>query len=142
LLWFSSDEYLESNVKLVGCSVRFFIFIIRYWPKQIMFMLITLIIGNFLIIIIPSSVFIPISLQTALLALLIQFNEISLYVGIHGKTIGSHMKRTNKDFSKSDGKLLIFFVGKVNYNYQFVLYLFFSHLVFYQSCVLEVHPPL
>ena len=93
-------------------------------------MLITLIIGNFLIIIIPSSAFIPISLQAALLCILIQFLKISLYGRYYGKTLSSQIAKVSKKFPNSNGKLLTFGVGKLNYNYQFVLYLFFSHFMF------------
>jgi len=89
----------------VGCSVRFFVYVVKYWKNQTMFM--TLIIGNFLLIIIPSSFLISISLQTALWCILMQCAEDFLYWNVHGRIIPR--------FKKRNGALLPFFVG----NYYF-----------------------
>ena len=103
LLWFSSSDefFLGLNIKLVGCSVRYFIYCVKYWKNQMMFM--TLIIGNFLLIIIPSSFLISISLQTALLLVSIQFAEHSLYWLFHGRMISR--------FKENGDALLPFLMG-------------------------------
>jgi len=81
-LWLLSDDYLEFNVKLVTCSVRFFIYAFKYWKNKIMFM--ALVVGNLFIMIIPSVfIFIPICIQTALWGILMQFIEDSLYYLFH-----------------------------------------------------------
>ena len=81
-LWLLSDDYLEFNVKLVACGVRFFIYAFKYWKNKIMFMV--LVVGNLLIMIIPSiSIPIPICLQTALCLILMQFIEDSLCYLFH-----------------------------------------------------------
>ena len=107
LLWFSSSDefFLCLNIKLVGCSVRFFFYVVHFWKNQMMFM--ALIIENFLLIVIPSSNLISISLQTALFHILVQFAEDFLYWLFHGTMISR--------FKEDDGALLPFFVG----NYYF-----------------------
>ena len=103
LLWFSSSDefFLVLNIKLVGCSVRFFIYVFKYWKNQTMFM--ALIIGNFLLIVIPSSNLISIFLQTALWCIVIQFAEDFLYWLFHGTMISR--------FKEADGALLPFLMG-------------------------------
>jgi hypothetical protein len=103
LLWFSSSDefFLCLNIKLVGCSVRFFFYVVHFWKNQMMFM--TLIIGNFLLIVIPSSNLISISLQTALFHILVQFAEDFLYWLFHGTMISR--------FKEADGALLPFVMG-------------------------------
>ena len=82
-LWFSSNENLELNIKLVACSVRFFIYTIKYWKDKMMFM--AHIIGNFFLLIIPFFEFIPISVQTAMWCICLQLMENSLYLRFHEK---------------------------------------------------------
>ena len=103
LLWFSSSDefFLCLNIKLVGCSVRFFFYVVHFWKNQMMFM--ALIIGNFLLIVIPSSNLIPISLQILLFGSLIQFAEDSLYWLFYGRIISR--------FKKNSGALLPILMG-------------------------------
>jgi hypothetical protein len=106
-LWFSSsdDYYLELNVKLVACSVRFFIYVMRYWKNQMMF--ISLLVGNCFVIIVPSSNLpvIPTSLQTALLCVLFQFLSRLLHVRLYEVLLSK---------VKHEGKLFSFVVGNTH----------------------------
>ena len=104
-LWFSSpdDYYLELNVKLVACSVRFFIYVMRYWKNQTMFLI--LLVGNCFVIIIPSSNLIPTSLQTALLCVLFQFFSHSLHMRLYEELVST---------VQHEGKLLPFAVGNTH----------------------------
>jgi hypothetical protein len=122
ILWFQEDttdgNYLDLNVKLVGCTFRFCVDILRYLNSPIM--IIALMIGNFFIILAPSSLYIPISVQVAFMLIFIQFLDNNLYFFLHGQTLVPH-------FAKEDGSLIAYVVS--NNFYVYCLLLLFLHFL-------------
>ena len=101
-LWLSSDDFLELNLKLVACTTQLLIYTIELWKNQMM--LVALMITTFFILIIPSSVMLPICLQTAIFCFLSQFIASLLHFRLYGTRV----------FKKNEGKFIPFVVG--NYN--------------------------
>lgn len=104
-LWFSSDDYIQPNVKLTVCGLRFFRYIFifkleKQWKHQIFFYITSgsILLGNFSIMIIP--VFMPISLQLALISILIKLILETLFVIIKTTCIlPAEAKRDDKRMS-------------------------------------------
>jgi hypothetical protein len=110
-LWFSSDDFLTLNIKLVACSFHVFIFVKfvfkfehQYWENLIM--LIVLMVANYFIMIMPTSILIPVCVQTLLLF---------AFSGYVGETVfGLLHKHPPIGLKEHKDKLTPFFVG--NYN--------------------------
>jgi hypothetical protein len=115
LLWFSSDDYIQPNVKLTVCGLRFFRYIFifkleKQWKHQIFFYITSgsILLGNFSIMIIP--VFMPISLQLALISILIKLILETLFVIIKTTCIlPAEAKRDDKRMSFIICKIFNFF---------------------------------
>ena len=83
-LWFSSDDYLEQNMRLTLCTLRFLIFARLFLNFEDSWeMLMALIIGNFFIMIIPFSDSMSIIPQILILCVCIRFVANSLYFFRH-----------------------------------------------------------
>ena len=105
-LWFSSDDYLELNLKLVGCTVHLFNSAIG-WPDYYVhyekIKVIVLIIINFLymmmIFVLPISIF----LQAGFVQNLIMCVQNALHLHLYGTKL-----------IKRDGKLIPLIIGNHN----------------------------